>query len=325
MELYSKSKLDYFKIQTPFFPHPYEQWKTDAHDINLELEKFADEIKDQKSFCARLEKAQTETDDITSFFPFLTELKLAKFLSKYNSIEFIQTQKKKPTPDLKLDNGIYIEINTALGQFFEIDYFEHNLKQIDARFRFKRRWGLSPFREGTIPSWPDLLPKLIDEIRKWKGKKLPSNPYIFWGNQENDHILAELYDEDKKILSDPDPDNANGRPSKIVPVSVYNRINSKLKKGTKLPANGLSNHRPNVIWFEMLYFSYEFLNNDWSKFDYAKIELPEGIDSIVFSVCAESANYDDLEFAHLLLNEKINPKEKLVIQNWADKLWEGWL
>jgi hypothetical protein len=322
MELYPELSLENFQNKAPFFTHPYEKWKTDAPDINLELEKFADEMKDQKGFCTRLRKAQAETNDITSFFPFLTELKLAKFLRQYNSIELIQTR-NQPTPDLKLDNGIYVEINAALGQFFEIDYIQSNLQEIDARFRFWGRWGLKPFLEDEIPfSWLDLIPKFKAEISKWKGKQLPSNPYTFWGDRKKHNLFAELFD--KNIDRDPDPDNANGRPDVIVPISIRDRINSKIKEDTKLPANGLSIHHPNVIWFELAYSSYEFLNADWSKFDYTKIILPVGIDSVVFSVCEINSGYDDLMFAHLLFNEEIDSKNKLIIQNWADKLWQHW-
>jgi hypothetical protein len=336
MELYRNTDLANFESQAPFSTHPYQHWKENLPEVGATLEKMADELHLTNGFYKRLKKARADVINPLDFFPFITELKVVHFLQKNNySPEFITSN--SASPDVKLCNGIFVEVHTESGKFFTLTRAKEELDQIAARtgrkFYFTRRYGLPPYREDEIPfKWSVLFPALSEEILKLKDKPLEKNPFIIWGERDSHHLFGELSDyedEDEdsdKISSDPDLNNASAVPAESIKLYINNCISNKIKEDGITLHNGLAKHRPNVLWLEMLYSQEEFARNrnKWSSFDFTKIAMPAELDSIIVSICGIDKGYDESEKPMLRLNEKISTDPSAKITQWFNSLkWKN--
>lgn len=322
MDIYSQGDLDKFRGAAPFFTHPYQHWKSYESDVDSRIGKMADDLENVKGFCERLRQARNNVKEPLDFFSFVTELKVAHFLQG-NQLEpeFLRAKsahrKLVAAPDLKLKNGFFIEVHSPTKYFFALHRAEEELQKIDCRFRFKRRMGLPP--SGQI-NWDEYWPRLESEVRKWAGKALKHNPQVLVGNWAIENLVAELHDNAQ--LEEPDINNAHGSPENTSMNYLKEAIRNKTEyaEGKFILKNGLSIHRPNVLWLELLFLQQELQATNWQLFDFSEIYMPSELDSIVVSICGIDDGYQDSKKPMLLLNEEIGPVSRSKFTQWFNSL-----
>jgi hypothetical protein len=318
MDIYRQEDLDKFMSEAPFFTHPYQHWRSYvSFSADTLLGKMGDDLQNAKGFCERLKQARNNVKNPLDFFSFTTELKVGHFL--YNNKfepEFIKAN-SVASPDFKLKNGFFLEVHAPTKYFFGLVRAEEELQKLDCRFRFKRRMGLPPSRQIN---WNESWPELETEVRKWVGKKLKRNPQVLVGNWASENLVGELVDNSR--LSDPDINNAHGRPEYTSKIYLNEAIRNKTEcsDGKTRLRNGLDNSHPNILWREFLFLQEELQVTDWKKFDFSEIKMPAGLDSIVVSMCGIDRGYQDSEKPLPLLNEYLCTESGGRITQWFNSL-----
>lgn len=330
MELYRQEDLNKYKeeAKAPFFTHPYE----DIRDsIAALLERMTDDLIFIDNFQERLQLARSEIINPLNFYGFVTELKVGYFLkNRCQSFEVIKTG-STPTPDFKAD-GVYIEVNTPNLFYPILNKLEKELKKIDPRFSFKRKYFFKPDNEMKNRLDNDvkaLFNELKENLEQYKGKVLDKYPVAILGNKDENRWFGILNDGIEHVPGR----NACLRPSQeTFKVYIDGSLKSKIEKdgenklcrneiGQYILSNGLNEKHPNILWSEFLFLEdFQRALSD-EKINWEKRGLPAQLDAQIITICSIDRCYTCAKNKIILLNGKTEEQYLRQVREFIEKLY----
>jgi hypothetical protein len=325
MTLYSADALETFAGKLYPLVHPYTSWQTYS---SREPQRVVDLIvgclsrKAVSGFDKRLKQAQTD-HSISSFYGFLSELKVASLLAEKDiTFSFLLTS-NNPSPDFRAEidsKKIYVEVTTPRKHYPALQACEEGLQKIDHRFKFGRKYALMPTYEGHQPGKPFAeieIYKLIEKrLADYSDEPLKANPIPVWGNSDEHTLFGLLVDD--QIERVPDPNNAHGDHHDSTAKFIQEILDAKKNK------NNLKNLRPNILWVEGLWIA-EWQTAEMDKVPWNDLNWPDEIDALVLTVCGIDSTYSSESVKFVSLRSDLDAVNKACILSLLSKLFPNWL